>query len=141
MRPFSMFAAVSMLVMNAGLAASQDDARGIAFAQAPEQSTGVCIGGNPEKTLACARQKCVDGGAAAADCVRVAWCFPMGWSADIFIQHKEGIHWHEYLCGWDSKESVTAAAKVKCDTTLRDYIIECSVVRFWDRDGKELQAK
>jgi len=134
-----LFATVLIFLLSSSLASAQDNARGIAFAQAPEQSTGVCIGGNPEKTLACARQKCVDGGAAAADCSRVAWCFPMGWSADLFIQHKEGIHWHEYLCGWDSREAVTAAAKVKCDSSLRDYILECSVVRFWDRDGNELE--
>ncbi len=121
-------------------AVAQDGPTGIAFAEAPEQSSGVCTGGNPEKTLACAREKCVAGGAEARDCARVAWCFPAGWSADVFPQHKEGPHWHEYLCGWDSKESVMKAAAVKCDRSLRDYLIECTTVRFWDPDGKELQA-
>jgi hypothetical protein len=48
----------------------------------------------------------------AQDCLRVKWCYPAGWSADLFVQHKEGIHWHEYLCGWDSKEALMAAVAV-----------------------------
>lgn len=128
------------LVLFAGTASAQDTRLGIAFAEAPEQSSGVCTGGNPEKTLACAREKCVAGGAEARDCARVAWCFPAGWSADIFLQHREGPHWHEYLCGWETREAAEKAAAIKCDRSMRDYLIECSAVRFWDPDGKEIQA-
>lgn len=59
-------------------AIAQDGPTGIAFAEAPEQSSGICTGGNPERTLACAREKCVAGGAESRDCARVAWCFPAG---------------------------------------------------------------
>ena len=72
-------------------ALAQDGQKGIAFAIAPEQSDGMCIGDSPAKTLDCAREKCVTGGALAEDCARVAWCFPMGWSAQVSILHKEGI--------------------------------------------------
>lgn len=122
-------------------AIGQDGPIGIAFAEAPEQSSGVCTGQSTDKTLACAREKCAEGGALAEDCLRVKWCYPAGWSADLFVQHKEGIHWHEYLCGWDSKEAVEAAVAVACDRQLRPYIIECSAVRFWDNQGREIAAQ
>lgn len=132
--------AVVITLMATSAGAAQDGPIGIAFAQAPEQSSGVCTGQSTDKTLACARAKCVDGGAMAQDCLRVKWCYPAGWSADLFVQHKEGLHWHEYLCGWDSKEAVMAAIDVACDRQRRDYIIECSAVRFWDNNGQELEA-
>ena len=117
-------------------ALAQDGQKGIAFAIAPEQSDGMCIGDSPAKTLDCAREKCVTAGALAEDCARVAWCFPMGWSAQVSILHKEGISWSEYLCGWDSRRAVDAAARIKCDAKLRPFIQECAVVQVWDRDGK-----
>jgi hypothetical protein len=120
-------------------ASAQDGPVGIAFAEAPEQSSGVCTGQSTDKTLACARTKCVEGGAMAEDCLRVKWCYPAGWSADLFIQHKEGVHWHEYLCGWHSKEALMAAIDVACGGERRDYIIECSAVRFWDDKGREIE--
>lgn len=112
-------------------------AQGIAFAEAPEQSSGVCTGDNPVKTLQCARDKCVEGGAEPGDCLRVKWCYPAGWSADIFLQHQEGPHWHEYLCGWDSREAVMKAAEIACDRSLRTYLIECAAVRLWSPEGVE----
>ena len=132
--------ATALLLVLALPAPAQDGPTGIAFVEAPEQSSGVCTGGNPDKAFACAREKCVAGGAEARDCARVAWCFPGGWSADVFVQHREGPHWHEYLCGWDSREAVSRAAEIKCDRTLRDYLIECATVRFWDPDGQEIEA-
>lgn len=116
-------------------------AQGIAFAEAPEQSSGVCVGDNPDQALACARKKCADDGAEPGDCLRVRWCYPAGWSADIFLQHKEGPHWHEYLCGWDSREAVLRAIEVACDRVRRDYLIECSAVRFWSPDGSESEPE
>lgn len=129
-----------IVLMTSALAAAQEGPIGIAFAEAPEQSSGVCTGQSTDKTLACARQKCVEGGALAQDCLRVKWCYPAGWSADLFVQHQEGLHWHEYLCGWDSKEAVLVAIEVACDRTRRNYIIECSAVRFWDDKGQELKT-
>lgn len=84
--------AVVITLMATSAGAAQDGPIGIAFAQAPEQSSGVCTGQSTDKTLACARAKCVDGGAMAQDCLRVKWCYPAGWSADLFVQHREGLH-------------------------------------------------
>lgn len=112
-------------------------AQGIAFAEAPEQSSGVCTGDNPIEALKCARDKCAEGGAEPSDCLRVKWCYPAGWSADIFLQHQEGPHWHEYLCGWDSKDAVIKAAEIACDRSRRAYLIECAAVRFWSPEGVE----
>ena len=102
---------------------AQDGPTGIAFAEVPEQSSGVCPGQSTDKAHACARPKCVEGGASVEDCLRVKWCYPAGWSADLFVQHKQRLHWHEYLCGWDSKEAVLAAIEVACDKNLRPYIM------------------
>ena len=122
-------------------ALAQNGPVGIAFVEAPEQSSGVCSAGNPDKGFACARQKCVEGGAEQRDCLRVAWCYPAGWSVDVFKQHSEGPHWHEYSCGWGSREAAMKAAEVRCDPALHDYLIECAPVRLWDPDGTELPVE
>lgn len=109
---------------------------GIAFVQAPEQSVAMCTGPNPDRAFACARKNCVADGALAADCARMAWCFPAGWSADIFLQHREGPHWHEFTCGWDSLDAAKKAAALKCDRAARPYLIECATVGLYDPDGK-----
>jgi len=110
---------------------------GIAFAQAPEASAGVCTGGSPEAALNCARARCVAGGEGLlpSDCLRVKWCFPAGWSGDVFLQVADGPHWHEYLCGWDSRAAVEAAAAISCDRSRRDTLVECALVGLWDPDG------
>lgn len=115
--------------------------QGIGFAEAPEQSSGFCFGDNPVDTLQCARDKCADGAAESSDCLRVKWCFPAGWSADIFLQHREGPHWHEYLCGWDSKDAVLKAVDVACDRSRREYLIECAAVRLWSPEGVESEPQ
>jgi hypothetical protein len=136
MRRFAL-AAIVLVTAAGGLrpAAAQDGPVGIAFAQAPEQSFGYCVAGSPDAGLACARQKCVDGGAAASDCLRVAWCYPSGWSVDVFLQHREGPHWHEYSCGWASRELALKAAELKCDRTLNPHLIDCTAVQLWDPAG------
>lgn len=106
---------------------------GIAVSQAPEAGTGVCFGGGADATMSCARKKCMaESGLGAADCPRVLWCFPAGWSADIFMQHREGFHWHDYLCGWDSRENLQSAVALKCKN---DFLIECSAVQIWSPEG------
>ncbi|MDP3898854.1 MAG: hypothetical protein Q8Q62_19460 [Mesorhizobium sp.] len=139
-RPF--FAGLTIMVLALQPDAfAQDRNVGIAFAYAPEQASGVCVGGSPDKAFACARQKCVDGGAAAADCARVAWCFPAGWSAAVGVMHKEGIHWTEFTCGWQSREAALAAADIRCDTAQRPYIQECALGGLWDDSGKEIPVE
>ncbi len=111
--------------------------KGIAFAQAPEQSVGYCTGVNAVNTLNCARAKCAAGGASASQCLRQAWCYPGGWSADIFVQISEGPHFHDFVCGMQTRAQAEAAVKVKCDKAFQPNQIECKAVRFFDEAGTE----
>ncbi len=136
---FALAAAVALFAATG--ARAQQGPVGIAFAEAPEMASGVCTAGDPDAGFACARQKCVEGGAEAGDCLRVAWCYPSGWSVDVFMQHREGPHWHEYSCGWASREAALKAAEVRCDPSFNEYLIECTPVRLWDPQGSELQVQ
>lgn len=136
MRAAPFLLCTSLVFLPALPAPAQEGPTGIAFAIAPEQADGMCTGADPAKTIDCAKRRCVEGGALAEDCVAVSWCFPMQWSVQVSILHKEGISWSEYLCGWDSKRTVEAAAKLKCDTKLRPFIQDCVLVQIWDDDGK-----
>jgi len=109
---------------------------GIAFVQAPEQGQGVCTGNEPDEAFACAVKQCVKSGATAQDCLRTKWCFPSGWSADVFLLHNEGVHWHEVTCGWPSQNAALEAAKITCDRKERDFIVDCTVVQIYDPEGK-----
>ena len=122
-------------------ALAQDNRGGIAFAYAAEQGSGVCTGGSPEKALNCARTKCMESGARAEDCARVAWCFPAGWSVGVGIMHKEGIHWSEFSCGWPSKEAAIAAGKVRCQHQDKKTIQDCSAGVVYDPNGKEIMVE
>jgi hypothetical protein len=127
-----------LAVSTFALAAPADAARkGIAFAQAPEQSVGYCTGVNAVNTLNCARAKCAAGGAPASQCLRQAWCFPGGWSADIFMQISEGQHFHEFVCGMQTRAAAEAVVKVKCDKAIQPNLIDCKAVRFFDEAGTE----
>ena len=117
--------------------ARADGPNGIAFVEAPERSGGHCVGKTPDQAFACARAKCAVDGVQATDCLRRAWCYPAGWSVDVFVQHREGPHWHEFSCGWDSREAAVRAAELKCDKAVRPYLIDCAAVRFFDPDGNE----
>lgn len=130
--------ASALLASALGIAAPADAARkGIAFAQAPEQSVGFCTGINAVNTLNCARARCAAGGAPASQCLRQTWCYPGGWSADIFVQISEGPHFHEFVCGMATRVAAEAAVKVKCDITSRPNQLECKAVRFFDEAGTE----
>ncbi|WP_210326138.1 hypothetical protein [Oricola nitratireducens] len=127
--------AVSAALALCGPALAQDGPKGIAFVQAPEQGGGVCTGATPEEGFACAVKQCMENGAADADCVRTNWCQPAGWSVDIFVQHQEGPHWHEVICGMPSEAIAKAAASHLCDMNERDYLIACTVVQVYDPEG------
>ena len=137
----SRLSAVAMMlcfVLSSAVGApAQDGRHGIAFVQAVEQGSGVCTGKDAASAFACAKEKCTAEGAAGEDCTEQAWCNPAFWSVDIFLQHQEGPHWHEYYCGWNSKELAQAAVKTVCDKTLRPYLIECAAAMIYDEDGKE----
>ncbi|MCL4675937.1 MAG: hypothetical protein KJZ59_07940, partial [Pararhodobacter sp.] len=85
------------------LAAAQAGASGIAFVQAPEQASGVAMGSTAQEAFARATAICVEAGAHAEDCLQTNWCYPAGWSVDLFVQHQEGNHWHEVVCGLPSQ--------------------------------------
>lgn len=91
------------------------DIKGVAFVSAPEQSSGVCFADNADKGFQCVRSKCAYDETPRSECLRVKWCYPAGWSADIFLQNKEGLHWHHYLCVWSSRGEVEAAVKLICE--------------------------
>ncbi|MEM8838726.1 MAG: hypothetical protein AAGE89_11580 [Pseudomonadota bacterium] len=133
----TLFAAIATFIIPAPLHAEGGGPVGIAIASAPEQSSGVCFGENSVETLNCARKKCAAGDVySASDCLRVLWCYPMGWSADIFVQVPE-IHGHEYTCGWSSPAQLKAAIAVKCSNP---FLIECLAVQVWSPDGKEVDV-
>lgn len=125
--------ALSLAACLPGLAAAQP--MGIAFVQAPEQSSGQAMGATPAEAFSTATQICVDGGAMAEDCLPIAWCFPAGWSIDIFAQHSEGPHWHETLCGLPSEPVARAVAAQLCDRDARPYLMECALVAMIDPEG------
>ncbi len=116
-------------------ALAQDGPVGIAFVQAPEQSWGVAVGDTPDEAFGAAVAMCVEGGALAGDCLRTNWCYPAGWSIDIFAQHQEGLHWHEVLCGLPSREVGERVAAALCERSERPYLIECALVQVYDPAG------
>jgi uncharacterized low-complexity protein len=130
--------AATLFAFALAMAAPAEAARkGIAFAQAPEQSVGFCTGINAVNTLNCARAKCAAGGAPVSQCLRQAWCYPGGWSADIFVQISDGPHFHEFVCGMATRAAAEAAVKLKCDIAIRPNQLECKAVRFFDEAGTE----
>jgi hypothetical protein len=134
-------AAVLFSLVGAALTVTDTQARNaIAFSQAPEMSSGTCVGKSIRKALDCAKKKCIEGGGTAEDCLGTTACFPAGWSIDIFVQQKDGPHWHEVHCGFDSKETALQASKSVCDPNRRKDLIQCSVVTIYNEDGKALEA-
>jgi hypothetical protein len=117
-------------------------ALGIAFAYAPEQGSGMCTGFNPTQALDCARAECVaSSGALPADCARVTWCYPAGWTVAVGVMHREGIHWSEFSCGWPSREAALAAGAVLCDSQYRDYMQDCSIGGLWNDAGEPVSLE
>ena len=114
--------------------------QGIAIAEAPEAGSGVCHAGSPDSGFACARQKCVsESGLEPSDCLRVLWCFPAGWTADLFLQNADGFHFHRYLCGSASRKEMVSLAKAVCTDPEKSDYLECSFARAWDADGNEVE--
>jgi hypothetical protein len=138
MRGMMVLAIGAMMAGLASPAATQDGPVGIAIVVAPEQSSGVCFAGNLDRAMDCARQQCAEEGEGVrpGDCLRVQWCYPAGWSADIFYQLQEGFHGHDYLCGWASRELLVEAVNLKCDRERQPHIAECTMVRMWDNEGQ-----
>lgn len=147
-RGTGMACVVCLMLMTAWLPAAKSaeaqhyQRKGIGFAYAVEQGSGVCMGNSPE-ALDCARQVCAEqSGAYPSECMRVAWCYPSGWSVAVaFFSEASGAHWSEFSCGWPSKESAVAGGKILCSAHMqykeRD-ISECLVTVLWDPQGQEI---
>lgn len=129
------------LVLSAGLLLASTltaQAEGIAFVQAPEQGGGVAVGATMDEAFDRAIAQCTESGALAEDCIRTNWCEPAGFSVDVFVQHREGIHWHEVQCGLPDETVARAVGETLCDRSLRDYLIECAVVQIYTPTGEPL---
>ncbi len=111
---------------------------GIAFVQAPEQSSGMALGETPQAAFAAATRQCVNGGALIEDCIPTNWCQPAGWSIDLFVMLRDGPHWHEVHCGLPDRELAERVARTLCDTADRDWILECVLVQIHDPDGQAM---
>jgi len=136
LRKYAAVLSASCLMLSGAALPSQ--ANGIAFAYAPEQGGGVCVGEDAASTIDCARQKCAENTGSIEDCAPMAWCEGPGWSAGVGVMHKEGIHWSEFTCGWPSRDAAIAAAKVLCDLSFREYIQSCSAGVIYDPEGNEI---
>ena len=110
-------------------------ADGIAIVQAPEQSFGICAGANAAEAFACAKKQCVSDGAVEADCLEMTYC-DHGWTVDVFMQAKEGNHWHEYHCGWKTRAEAEAAGKLACNPERMKELMECAAVQIYDPEAK-----
>ena len=116
--------------------AQEGGRKAIAYVQAPEMSSGLCAEKDTASAINCAVKQCVDGGGTAEDCQVNATCFPGGWSVDIFMMADGGPHWHQFSCGWQSKELAIKAADLACSTAKADNLVECSAVQLIDEEGK-----
>lgn len=131
----SLLIAASLVCAKVGAFAQENSRQAIAYAQAVEMSAGVCSADTLEGAVACARDRCVEGGGTPEACEVMAACYPGGWSVDVFVQIAEGPHWHEFHCGWISREQALKAVEAVCDRTLRPDLIECSAVELYDETG------
>jgi len=111
---------------------------GIAFVQAPEQGGGVAVGATMEEAFGKAVAQCMESGALEEDCIRTNWCEPAGFSVDVFLQHAEGPHWHEVICGLPDEQIARNVGETLCNRDARPYLIECAVVQVYDPDGGTL---
>jgi len=126
---------IAPLAACAALAALPAAAQSIAFAQAPEQSAGVGYAQGIDAAIAAARAECEAGGAAPGDCSITTACDWAGWSADFFVQHEAGNHWHETYCGLASEETTALLEAAICDAQSRPELIECALVQVWSPEG------
>ena len=114
---------------------------GIAYVEAPEQGSGLALAALLEDAFALATQACMETGALAQDCLPVAWCFPAGWSVDLFQQHREGPHWHAVHCGLPDRATALAVAATICAAGLKGHLIDCAPVRLIDPEGTQVDLQ
>lgn len=114
---------------------AQDGPPAFAAVQAPEAGVGICFSSTAGEALQCAQNQCMEESGYGLDvCYAATLCLPGLWTVDIFMQHREGPHWHTYSCGWQTREQAEAAAAIACQS---EWLIECAVVQMWDPQGNE----
>ena len=119
--------------------AQEGGRKAIAFVQAPEMSAGQCVGNDTASAIDCAVMQCIEGGGTAEDCQVNATCYPGNWSVDVFMMADGGPHWHQYSCGWQTRELALKAAELACSTAADNGLVECSTVQLIDEDGKIIE--
>lgn len=115
--------------------AQEGGRKAIAFVQAPEMSAGQCLDKDTASAIDCAVKQCIAGGGTAEDCQVNATCYPANWSVDVFMMADGGPHWHQYSCGWQTKELALKAAELACSTAADNGLVECSTVQLVNEDG------
>lgn len=109
-----------------------------AYVQAPEVSGGIAVAPDITTAIDRAMSECIAGGGDARACKVTAACDPVGWAIDLFVQHREGNHWHEVHCGLPDRATAQAVADTLCRSDLRPWVIDCALVGLWGRDGTRL---
>jgi len=123
----------------AAVQAQEGGRKAIAYVQAPEMSSGLCVEKDTASAIDCAIKQCIEGGGTAEVCEVNATCSPGNWSVDIFMMADGGPHWHQFSCGWQSRELALKAAELVCSNAKEDGLIECTPVQLIDEDGKVLE--
>ena len=119
-----------------GVQAQEGGRKAIAYVQAPEMSSGLCAEKDATSAIDCAVKQCIEGGGTLEACEVNAVCSPGNWSVDIFMMADGGPHWHQFSCGWQTKELAIKAADLACSNAKEDGLIECTPVQLIDEDGK-----
>ena len=129
-------ATILCVMVTSGTGFAQEGGRkAIAYVQAPEMSTGLCAATDTASAIDCAMKQCIDGGGTEEDCQVNATCYPGNWSVDVFMMADGGPHWHQFSCGWQTKELALKAAELACSNAKGDNLVECSAVQLIDEDG------
>jgi hypothetical protein len=106
---------------------------GIAVAQAPEAGLGICFSSDSAEAMECAQHECMEqSGLGEEDCAVNLWCYPHGWTAQLAVNHVEGIHWTKVICDENSREDLEQAVATYCS---KEYFSDCLPVRIWDHEG------
>jgi hypothetical protein len=126
---------LSVILCSTPLQAQENRRQAIAYAQAYEMSSGLCLDKTTAKAIDCAVKQCVEGGGTAEFCDVNASCYPANWSVDIFMMADGGPHWHVFSCGWQTRELALKAAELACSNAKDNNLVECSVVQLIDEDG------
>ena len=119
----------------AAVQAQEGGRKAIAFVQAPEMGAGVCVESDTDGAIDCAMKQCMKSAATAEDCHVNTTCYPANWSVDVFMMADGGPHWHQYSCGWQTRELALKAAELACSDAKENNLIECSAVQLIDEEG------